>query len=179
MVEVFSRDGIESKKKAATCHPTDNMQDCNLVWSEQFSTRQSHHSKYLPKRTSSYPAFPPRLNQVLMGKSTTPLEIRCYQPQHLRVSRCSSPCSSKYWSNNRFIKCLGHTYELTFQRMEVEPGWELQVDFAAGCPCKTNTGTFERIITNSLYLHERPARGHPSRLLAYPTVNGGIKKKEL
>ena len=76
MVEVFSRDGIESKKKAATCHPTDDMQDCNFGRSEQFSTRQLDHSKHLPKRTSSYPALPTRFNQVLMGKSTSSLIMR-------------------------------------------------------------------------------------------------------
>ena len=32
MVEVLSRDGIESKKKAATCDPSDDVQDCNLGW---------------------------------------------------------------------------------------------------------------------------------------------------
>jgi len=37
MVEVLSRDGIESKKKAATCHPTDDVQDRNLGRIEQFS----------------------------------------------------------------------------------------------------------------------------------------------
>jgi len=56
---------------------------------KQFSACESDHSRYLPKRISSYPALPTRLNQVPIGKSTTPLEIRGYQPQHLRVSLCS------------------------------------------------------------------------------------------
>ena len=38
MVEVLSRDGIESKKKAATCHPTDDVQDCNLGRIKQFGS---------------------------------------------------------------------------------------------------------------------------------------------
>ena len=59
VVEVLSRDGIESKKKAATCHPTDGVQDCNLGRIEQFSACESDHSKYISKRTSSYPALPP------------------------------------------------------------------------------------------------------------------------
>ena len=33
-----------------------------------------------------------------MGKSTTPLEIRGYQPQHLRVSLCSPLCSPALFS---------------------------------------------------------------------------------
>jgi len=41
MVEVLSRDGFESKKKAATCHPTDDVQDCNLGRIKQFSTCES------------------------------------------------------------------------------------------------------------------------------------------
>ena len=49
VVEVLSRDGIES-------------------------------SKYLPKRTSSYPALPPRLNEVPKGKSTTSLKMRVTNP---------------------------------------------------------------------------------------------------
>ena len=80
MVEVLSGDGIESKKKASTCHPSDDVQDCNLRWIEQFSTRQSDHSKHLQKRISSYPELPTRLKQVPIGKSTTPLGIRGYQP---------------------------------------------------------------------------------------------------
>ena len=76
MVEVLSRDGIESKKKATTCHPIDDVQDCNLGRIEKFSECESDHSKHLPKRTSSYPALPPRLNQVLMGKSNTLLIMR-------------------------------------------------------------------------------------------------------
>jgi len=78
VVEVLSRDGIESQKKTATCHPSDDVQYCNLGWMEQFSTRQSDHSKHLPERTSIDPVLPTRLNQVPIDKSTTPLEIRGY-----------------------------------------------------------------------------------------------------
>ena len=45
VVEVLSRDGTESKKKTATCHPTDDAQDCNLGLTEQFSACQSDHRK--------------------------------------------------------------------------------------------------------------------------------------
>jgi len=49
VVEVLSRDGIESKEKAATCHPTDDVQNCNLGRIEQFSACASDRSKYLQK----------------------------------------------------------------------------------------------------------------------------------
>ena len=41
----------------------------------------------------------------------------------------------KYWSVHRFVKSLGVSTELPFRRIEVEPGWELQVDFGAGRQC--------------------------------------------
>jgi transposase len=46
----------------------------------------------------------------------------------------------KYWSVHRFVQGLGERSELPFRRMEVEPGWELQVDFGTGRPCKDHTG---------------------------------------
>jgi len=57
MVEVLSRDGIESKKKAATCHPTDDVQDCNLGRIKQFSACESDDSKYLPKKRFKLPCI--------------------------------------------------------------------------------------------------------------------------
>ena len=47
---------------------------------ERFSACESDRSKYLPKRTSSNPAQPPRLNQVLIGKLTTTLKMRGTNP---------------------------------------------------------------------------------------------------
>lgn len=52
--------------------------------------------------------------------------------------------SHKYWSVNRFIKQLGRTSALPFRRLEVEPGWEMQVDFGAGRPCPDHTGKLRR-----------------------------------
>ena len=49
MVEVLSGDGIESKKKAATWHPTDDVQDRHLGRIEQSSACELDHSKYLPR----------------------------------------------------------------------------------------------------------------------------------
>jgi transposase len=46
----------------------------------------------------------------------------------------------KYWSVQRFVKSLGVSSALPFRRLEVEPGWELQVDFGAGRPCRDHTG---------------------------------------
>lgn len=48
--------------------------------------------------------------------------------------------SEKYWSVRRFVKSLGTSSALPFRRIEVEPGWELQVDFGAGRPCRDHTG---------------------------------------
>ena len=48
----------------------------------------------------------------------------------------------KYWSVHRFVKGLGTSSALPFRRIEVEPGWELQVDFGQGRPCQDHTGSF-------------------------------------
>lgn len=50
----------------------------------------------------------------------------------------------KYWSVHRFVKSLGVSSELPFRRIEVEPGWELQVDFGAGRPCPDHTGVLRK-----------------------------------
>jgi transposase len=50
----------------------------------------------------------------------------------------------KYWSVRRFVKSLGVSSALPFRRIEVEPGWELQVDFGAGRPCQDHTGAFRK-----------------------------------
>ena len=50
----------------------------------------------------------------------------------------------KYWSVRRFVKRLGASQELPFRRIEVDPGWELQVDFGAGRPCCDHTGTLRK-----------------------------------
>ena len=51
---------------------------------------------------------------------------------------------AKYWSVHRFVKGLGASSALPFRRIEVEPGWELQVDFGAGRPCQDHTGLFRK-----------------------------------
>jgi len=50
----------------------------------------------------------------------------------------------KYWSVRRFVKSLGTSSALPFRRIEVEPGWELQVDFGAGRPCQDHTGSLRK-----------------------------------
>jgi len=50
----------------------------------------------------------------------------------------------KYWSVRRFVKRLGLSQELPFRRIEVDPGWELQVDFGQGRPCQDHTGSFRK-----------------------------------
>lgn len=64
--------------------------------------------------------------------------------------------ANKYWSVNRFIKSLGQSSDLPFRRIEVEPGWELQVDFGAGRPCKDHTGVFRKTyIFRAVLSHSR------------------------
>ena len=50
----------------------------------------------------------------------------------------------KYWSVRRFVKRLGASQPLPFRRIEVDPGWELQVDFGAGRPCRGPTRSFRK-----------------------------------
>lgn len=50
----------------------------------------------------------------------------------------------KYWSVRRFVRSLGSSSALPFRRIEVEPGWELQVDFGAGRPCQDHTGSLRK-----------------------------------
>lgn len=50
----------------------------------------------------------------------------------------------KYWSVRRFVKSLGASSELPFRRIEVDSGWELQVDFGAGRPCRDHTGSVRK-----------------------------------
>jgi transposase len=64
--------------------------------------------------------------------------------------------AEKYWSVHRFVKSLGKSGELPFRRMEVDPGWELQVDFGAGRPCKDHTGTMRKVhIFRAVLSHSR------------------------
>lgn len=50
----------------------------------------------------------------------------------------------KYWSVRRFVSALGASSALPFRRIEVDPGWELQVDFGAGRPCRDHTGSYRK-----------------------------------
>jgi hypothetical protein len=45
-----------------------------------------------------------------------------------------------YWSVRRFVKSLGNSTALPFRRIELGPGWKLQVDFGQGRPCQDHTG---------------------------------------
>ena len=61
-----------------------------------------------------------------------------------------------YWSVIRFIQSLGKSTTLPFRRIEVEPGWELQVDFGAGRPCKDHTGAMRKTyIFRAVLSHSR------------------------
>jgi len=50
----------------------------------------------------------------------------------------------KYWSVNRFVRSLAANHDAPFQRMEVEPGEELQVDFGTGSKIRGADGTYRR-----------------------------------
>lgn len=50
----------------------------------------------------------------------------------------------KYWSVRRFVKKLRTEKPQAFRRIEVEPGWEAQVDFGAGSPIVGKDGRRRR-----------------------------------
>jgi transposase len=62
----------------------------------------------------------------------------------------------KYWSVHRFVQSMGKSQPLPFRRLEVDPGWELQVDFGAGRPCKDHTGAMRKThIFRAVLSHSR------------------------
>lgn len=64
--------------------------------------------------------------------------------------------AGKYWSVHRFVRSLGNGQPLPFRRMEVEAGYELQVDFGAGKPCKDHTGAMRKTyIFRAVLSHSR------------------------
>ena len=50
----------------------------------------------------------------------------------------------KYWSVRRFVKKLRTENPQAFRRLEVEPGWEAQVDFGTGAPVIGKNGRRRR-----------------------------------
>jgi len=80
MVEVFSRDGIESKKKATACHPTDDVQDCNLGRIKQFSVCESDHSNYLPKKRFKLPCVTTQIERSSYRQKNIPRNKRLPTP---------------------------------------------------------------------------------------------------
>jgi transposase len=62
----------------------------------------------------------------------------------------------KYWSVVRFVRNLNKSTPLPFRRLEVEPGWELQVDFGTGRPCADHTGQIRKAyIFRAVLSHSR------------------------
>jgi transposase len=49
-----------------------------------------------------------------------------------------------YWSVRRYVKKLRTEKPLAFRRIEVEPGWEAQVDFGTGAPILSDDGKQRR-----------------------------------
>ncbi len=50
--------------------------------------------------------------------------------------------SGKYSSVRRFVQRLTQRSELPFRRIEVEPGYEIQVDYGQGARCKDHQGNY-------------------------------------
>ena len=81
-----------------------------------------------------------RFREVILSKLEQGLDAqRIYQDLQEEYG-----FEGQYWSVRRFVKSLGKGSELPFRRIEVEPGWELQVDFGAGRPCRDHTGTLRK-----------------------------------
>jgi transposase len=59
--------------------------------------------------------------------------------------------AGKYSSVRRFVQRLSERTELPFRRLEVEPGYEMQVDYGSGAPCQDQQG--------------KPCRTHVFRLV--------------
>lgn len=50
--------------------------------------------------------------------------------------------SGKYSSVRRFVRLLSERTELPFRRLEVQPGYEMQVDYGNGARCEDHEGKF-------------------------------------
>jgi IS30 family transposase len=50
----------------------------------------------------------------------------------------------KYWSVRRFVKKLRTEKPTAFRRIEVQPGWEAQVDFGTGAPARRSSARTAR-----------------------------------
>ncbi|XZE43827.1 IS21 family transposase [Pirellulaceae bacterium SH467] len=78
--------------------------------------------------------------------------------------------SGKYWSVHRFVRSLGNGQPLPFRRIEVEAGYELQVDFGAGKPCKDHTGAMRKTyIFRAVLSHSR--KGYTEAITRLTTEN--------
>ncbi|XZE36235.1 IS21 family transposase [Pirellulaceae bacterium SH501] len=78
--------------------------------------------------------------------------------------------AGKYWSVHRFVRSLGKDQPLPFRRMEVEAGYELQVDFGAGKPCKDHTGAMRKTyIFRAVLSHSR--KGYTEAITRLTTEN--------
>jgi transposase len=52
--------------------------------------------------------------------------------------------AGKYSSVRRFVHQLGQRSELPFRRIEVEPGYEVQVDYGTGARCQDHQGVYRK-----------------------------------
>lgn len=78
--------------------------------------------------------------------------------------------TGKYWSVVRFVRKLSKNTPLPFRRMEVEPGWELQVDFGTGRPCADHTGQKRKThIFRAVLSHSR--KGYTEAVTRLTTEN--------
>jgi len=74
--------------------------------------------------------------------------------------------TGKYSSVRRFVRGLTERTELPFRRMEVEPGYEMQVDYGSGVPCPDQDGKIRKTHVFRLVLsYSRKAYSEAARRL--------------
>ncbi len=59
--------------------------------------------------------------------------------------------SAKYHSVRRYVNRLTSSKQLPVRRIEVEPGYEMQIDYGQGARCRDHTGSFVRLISSVWY----------------------------
>ena len=82
--------------------------------------------------------------------------------------------TGKYSSVRRFVRQLSERSEIPFRRIEVEPGYEMQVDYGAGARCKDHEGKvrmthlFRLVLSYSRNGKERISSDGPKGNCGYP-----------
>jgi transposase len=86
--------------------------------------------------------------------------------QRIFQDLCEDGFAGKYSSVRRYVQHLSSKRELPFRRMEVEPGYELQVDYGTGAPCQDADGkTFRTHVFRAVLGHSRKGYSEAVRRL--------------